>query len=70
MAVSPITGSHIVRAKSRESDETLHSSDEIAFLLSQSLPSVVRFDQCRDRWLRHRYIVLCLYINMLYLSSH
>ena len=42
--------SRTVRAKrqSRESDEILNSSDERAFLLPQSLPAVVRFDQCRE----------------------
>ena len=39
--------SRIVRAKqSNESDEILDSSDERAFLLPQSFPPVVRFDQC------------------------
>jgi predicted outer membrane repeat protein len=43
--------SHIVRAKQpNESDETLNSNSdtERAFLLPQSLPSVVRFDECRE----------------------
>ena len=42
--------SHTVRVKqqSRESDESLNSSDERAFLLPQSLPPIVRFDQCRE----------------------
>ena len=41
--------SRIVRAKqSNESDEILNSSDERAVLLPQSLPSVVRFDKCRE----------------------